>query len=375
MIKKLAHTLAAIALCLQFIGCDIYAEDVVCDHIVQEGMSITFDITSENPNYSSSRATSYGNPELGNGTEWESYINLSGNDYIFYLFDGNNVFQEILNVTSMTTEDNTTYSVTATAKGRYNTFIIIALANWKTSAWNMPTEGYAYPLLEAGISTINEIWTSTAGQRVYDQNSSNFTPSRTSHIPMYGAKVYSLNNNDFKTEEVDLGTFYMIRSLAKIDVYVSASSGITLNNVKLNRFSNYFHCAPINIINIGDEWDQATNQTMNMNLATESFSPSTLDFVKIEENLYRLYVPEYPNTRNDVLAATISVEMTKNNTKKGGTILFEGLESPSSTTKTTLNILRNNYYKFCITGINQYATDIVVDVVPFDNISNNIVFE
>lgn len=375
MIKKLVHTLAAIALCLQFIGCDIHSKDVVCDHIVQEGMYITFNISSESPDYSSSRASSYGSPELGNGTEWESYINLSGNDYLFYLFDNNNVFQEILNVTSLTTEDNITYSVIATARGRYNEFTIVALANWKTSAWNMPTEGYAYPLLDAGISTINEIWTSTAGQRVYDSNSRDFTPSRTSHIPMYGAKTYSLSNNDYKTNEVDLGTFYMIRSLAKIDVFVSASSGVTLNNVKLNRYSNSFHCAPIGLTNIDNEWSQATDQTMNMNLASESFSPSTLDFVKIEDNLYRLYVPEYPNTRDDILAATISVEMKKGSTTKGGTILFEGLKSSSSTEKTTLNILRNNYYKFCITGINEYATDITVDVVPFDNVSNNIVFE
>ena len=67
--------------------------------------------------------------------------------------------------------------------------------------------------------------------------------------------------------------------------------------------------------------------------------------------------------------------MTKNDSYKGGTITFEGMETTSSATTTPLNILRNNYYKFCITGITEYETNIVIDVVPFDNVSNDLVFE
>jgi hypothetical protein len=124
-----------------------------------------------------------------------------------------------------------------------------------------------------------------------------------------------------------------------------------------------------------DEWDQATDGTMNMNLAQESFSPSSLDFIKIEDNLYRIYVPEYPNRRKDIEASTITVSMSKNDSSKGGIISFEGLETTSSTEKTTLNILRNNYYKFNITGITEYETNLVIDVVPFDNVENDLVFE
>ena len=67
--------------------------------------------------------------------------------------------------------------------------------------------------------------------------------------------------------------------------------------------------------------------------------------------------------------------MNKGTSHTGGLISFEGLETTSSTTKTTLNILRNNYYKFIITGVTEYKTDIVVDVVPFDNVKNELVFE
>lgn len=125
----------------------------------------------------------------------------------------------------------------------------------------------------------------------------------------------------------------------------------------------------------GTEWDQATDDTMNTNLVQVSFSPSSLDFVKIGTNLYRLYIPEHPNKRTDVERASISVSMTQNKVTTGGTILFEGKSSTSSTSKTALNILRNSYYKFCIRGINKYSTEAVFDVVPFDDVNNDIVFE
>ena len=124
-----------------------------------------------------------------------------------------------------------------------------------------------------------------------------------------------------------------------------------------------------------DEWDQTTDDSMNMNLTQESFSPSSLDFIEVEDNLYRIYVPEYPNRRNDVKPATISVSMTTDGSDIGGLISFEGLETATSTEKTALNILRNNYYKFEITGVNEYETNVVIDVVPFDHVENDLVFE
>lgn len=374
--RWLTHILWAMAMGLTLIGCDIYSdEDVAGGAMERDGMRVTFTISSGNPEFSTSRASSYGNPSLENGTEWENYVNLAGKDYLFYLFDQDGVFQEILSVKSISTTDNITYSVTADVKEKYSNFTIMALVNWGSSVWNMLSNGFAYPVLEKGVSKIDAIWTTSVGLRVYDTSSKNFMPSQTSHIPMYGARTYSLSAGAFNSEEIDLGAFYLIRALAKIDVYVAANSGITLNNVQLNCYSNYFHCAPVGMTAMDGEWDQATDETMNMNLLQESFSPSTLDFVKIEENLYRLYVPEYPNKRNDVESSTISVLMTKNDSYKGGTITFEGMETTSSTTTTPLNILRNNYYKFCITGITEYATNIVIDVVPFDNVSNDLVFE
>jgi hypothetical protein len=192
---------------------------------------------------------------------------------------------------------------------------------------------------------------------------------------MYGARTYSLNDAAFNYEEISLGSIYLIRALAKIDVMVAQGSGVTLNSVQLNCFSNSFHCAPVGMTAMDDEWDQTTDDTMNMNLLQESFSPSSLEFTKIENNLYRIYVPEYPNRRADVKKATISVAMSKGTSHMGGLISFEGLQTPSSTEKTTLNILRNNYYKFIITGVTEYETNIVVDVVPFDNVKNDLVFE
>lgn len=358
-------------------GCNIYfnGTDGAANGVGNDGMHVTFAISAGHPDYAGTKASSYGTPSLEDGTEWENHINITGGDYLFYLFDANGVFREILFVKDIASSDNNTFIVQAEAREIYRDFTIVALANWRNGGWDMLASGNAYPVLTAGASTIDKIWTGTAGLRVYDASSRTFTPSATSLIPMYGARTYNLEDSDFTTEEISLGTIYLIRSLAKVDVYVDSTSGITLNSVQLNCYSNCFHCAPVGMTAMDDEWDHATDDTMNTNLVQVSFSPSSLDFVKIGTNLYRLYIPEYPNKRTDVERASISVSMTQDKVTTGGTILFEGKSSTSSTSKTALNILRNSYYKFCITGINKYSTEAVFDVVPFDDVNNDIVFE
>ena len=374
--QKFTHILIVLTIGVFLSGCNIYSDrvDGASVDVTDDGMRVSFAISAGHPDYSftkSSCDTLY----LEDGTEWENFIDIAGNDYLFYLFDGSGIFREILNVTEITSSDNKTYLVKAETREVYQNFTIVALANWRNGAWDMISAGTSYPILDIGSSTIDEIWTDEAGLRVYDTDSRTFTPSATSRIPMYGARTYKPEDIDFTTEEISLGTIYLIRSLAKIDVYVSADSGVTLNSVSLNCYSNCFHCAPIGMRAMDDEWDQATDETMNTNLIQESFSPSSLEFVKIEENLFRLYVPEYPNKREGLTPSTISVSMTKNGIENGGTIHFEGMELPSSTEKTRLNILRNNYYKFCITGVTDYNTDTFIEVVPFDDVNNDIVFE
>lgn len=360
-------------------GCDFYSTILngSSDGVENDGMRMTFAISAGHPDYSYTKASSYGAPSLEYGTEWESYVNMSGNDYVFYLFDADGVFREILHVKNITSSDNITYVVEVEARNTYRNFTIVALANWRTGAWDMLSAGNSYPVLNVGSSTIDKIWNDAAGLRVYDAGSRTFSPSSTSHIPLYGARTYSLGNSAFTSERIDLGNIYLIRSLAKIDVYVSADSGVTLNSVQLNCYSNCFHCAPVGMKAMDDEWDQATDETMNMNLIQESFSPSSIEFVKIpgNDNLFRLYIPEYPNKRDDLTPSTISVSMTKDGIQRGGTIFFEGKKTGSSTTHTELNILRNNYYKFCITGIKDYVTETYFEVVPFDDVNNDIVFE
>lgn len=358
-------------------SCNIYNDPDAagCGVARTEGMSVNFTISAGNPAFYGTRASSFDAPSLGNGTEWENHIDVSGGDYLFYLFDADGTFREILYVKDINPSGNGNFVVKAEARETYSNFTIVALANWRTKGWNMLDSGNSYPVLTMGTSTIDEIWTSSAGLRVYDTESRKFTPSATSLIPMYGARTYSLEKSAFNSEEISLGSIYLIRALAKIDVYTAAGLEITLNSVQLNRYSNCFHCAPIGMTAMDDEWDQTTDDSMNMNLTQESFSPSSLDFIEVEDNLYRIYVPEYPNRRNDVKPATISVSMTTDGSDIGGLISFEGLETATSTEKTALNILRNNYYKFEITGVNEYKTNVVIDVVPFDHVENDLVFE
>lgn len=373
---RFAHILLAFAIGLLIAGCNIYSDPdgAGCGMAGSEGMSVNFTISAGSPAGYGTRA-SYDAPSLENGTEWESHIDISGGDYLFYLFDAEGVFREILNVKEISSSGNGNFLVKAQSREDYRNFTIVALTNWRGKIWNQVNSGNSYPVLTKGISTIDEIWNGTTGLRVYDAMSSTFIPSAVSLIPMYGARTYTLNESAFNSEEVSLGSIYLIRALAKIDVYVAADSGISLNSVQLNCYSNCFHCAPVGMTAMDDEWDQTTDDAMNMNLLQESFSPSSLDFIEIEDNLYRLYVPEYPNRREDVVPSTISVSMTKGSSQVGGTISFEGLQTASSTEKTTLNILRNNYYKFVITKITEYETKVVVDVVPFDNVENDLVFE
>lgn len=372
MADRIRHIFLLLVLGMALSGCNIYSDiDELpdCD-VYPDKMHVSFNISAGSPESLNTRALSYDNPVLEDGTEWENYVNIANKDYLFYLFDKDDVFQEILQVTDISKTDNSTYKVSAELRGIYSDFTIVALINWGTDAWVRPSGGPSYPVLTKGVSTVEDIWQNDAGLRVYNSSSNLFTPSETGHIPMYGAKTFSSKPS---SGILDLGTFYLIRSLAKVDVYVDEGSNISLEDVQLNCFSNSFNCAPVAMKSIDDTWDQASDETINLSGVT--YSPSSLDFARINDNLYRLYIPEYPNGNADLQPATISVMMLMDGSYVGGTILFEGKQTTSSTGVSPLNILRNSYYKFHIKAINKYETNVDLDVVPFDNVSNNLEFE
>ena len=70
--RLLTHIVLYCAAMLSLIGCNIYSNVGEADGCVaQNTMRVTFNISSGNPEFQQTKASSYGPPSLENGTEWE----------------------------------------------------------------------------------------------------------------------------------------------------------------------------------------------------------------------------------------------------------------------------------------------------------------
>lgn len=285
------------------------------------------------------------------GTGYENYIDISGNDFRFILFDEAGKYLETPWLKGIhPTGDGefpSEYTVICELKEiPAGTFKVVALVNW--GAGNYPGEDD----LVKGVTTIDDVcsantfdYTPAAG--------SPFVPSTTTPIPMYGIKTcehMTLTTGDVN----DLGDLYLLRALAKVEVVCGQESGLELEKVTLDRFNNKGFFTP---------------QGMFFNTTYVTFphipsdavatSAASLDFV-ISENRDKavIYIPEYRNT-GDGNHCRLTITFT-DNSERHYTVDFEEY-SGGKPTGNLFDILRNCCYRFTV----DKTPDFRVDVVPY----------
>ena len=294
----------------------------------------------------SSRVTE--EPEAGTG--YENYIDIKGGDFRILLFDAtDDTYLTTFEPTSIRPADNTEYPQTYYVEGELsetydNNFKLVILANWEN-----------YPELSAA-STIESVCNDAASIFTY---TAPFTPSATQRIPMYGVKLCTETlRPDLLT---DLGQVDLLRAMAKIQVTCNAE-GFELSEVKLHRYNTSGYCAPTGVDkDTATDWKYEENAVCNhvTHIPANSVSEVSLAFTDTEtEDGFIIYVPEFDNKTNTEERSYIEVSLIHTDDKSTVNLEETNIyfclydeENGTPTPNTDFNIVRNHWYKYDITNV------------------------
>jgi hypothetical protein len=295
----------------------------------------------------------------------------------------------------------------------YPQCVIVAIANWGSI---IPTQteykGDPIQLVAAKTTLFTYSAAPTDADEVRDASVfySDYTPSTTQAIPMYGA--LSAQKTDIDDESVtNLGTLYLYRALAKIIVKVPTDlqsrfeEKITLNKcytagtrgpvylavsnnphvISTATSSGVYKNLDSNHINIPGEINSSGLSWYQIETDILSTTPSTIEnlpfnIIKTDEDYkwYQLYVPEFriktstiTSGNNNVYTAT-GVDNYIEFTDKSGNKWKLAFENSAGE---AFDIIRNHIYVFEVTGIKS-TLSLKYTVVDWDErVSGDIHFE
>lgn len=300
------------------------------------------------------------------GTGFENYICIDGNDFCFILFDGKGKYVQILTALSIELSpsglDYTDYTVLCAALGNPGPeFRIVVLANW--GAGNYP----AASELVKGVTTIDDVC--SAAKSVYSYSPSAdapFAPSAATPIPMYGVKTCAVTLlPDIRN---DIGVIYLLRAMAKIEVRCNPNNdpALELESVKMDGYNTRGFCAPVGMT---DNTGYVSSTHIPESVAEAG---AMLDFtVSPDRQKAVIYVPEYRNTpapSGALSPAPCRLIVTfADNTERQFTIRF-ATYTDGVPTDESLDVLRNVLYRFTVSKSEQFEVTLkpygVVDLNP-----------
>ncbi len=292
------------------------------------------------------------------GTTWENYLDLRGNDFRIYFFTNdqavasdNTLLAELEPTSIYASTANNNY-VTYTIRGELDSafattsnFKVVVAANWS-----------AYPSVTPGTTTMQSLCNASIYYALQD-NGTAVMPSSTTHLPYYGVQDYTgvtweLNKMTQLTTGIS-----MVQAVAKIEVMVNDDER-TLSNVTLDRYNGVGYCAPLYY----DSTSAYDTHELHLVSGGNDSQAKSLAFVKtqerttddegnvIDKETWTAYVPEYDNSGSDY--ATITATFSDNDEEL--TVYFgnyyDGVCTAysSSDVADRFNIARNYCYRFSL---------------------------
>ena len=315
--------------------------------------------------------------EYNAGSGLENFIDLTKKNFRCYLFGLDNTPVSALEVASIYNFGESKYSIrlrlkdTEEIRSALTTGCrFVFLANWGS---------YIDPTPEM---TIEELCSSTFAKFEFSQQKTQL--SETNLIPMYGVKEFENGVQDFKDgkEVSDIGTLYLLRAYAKVDVNIlfkDFEDVPVVTSVSLTHSSSKGYKAPANVTKQSDyitgSWLTDYTPVNIPNDATDIDLTLTKD-----ENTghYVAYVPEYRNVNDSMEPvgnpSRIKICFTIGDTEAGGREVEGYVDFRYSDTPPTgvssgqyFDIARNNWYKFDVT-VKGKDIDWIVDVIPFTSV-------
>ena len=276
------------------------------------------------------------------GSERENYIDIANNNFRILLFNTDNKYLTALKVNRITQtgNDGTTYYVEGELDEAYTDFKLVVLANWGMYADNWTSE-----------TTIADVCETTYSYAIDFDIDDDL-------IPMYGVQTYNdvelrANLMTQLTDEIDL-----LRAMAKIEVTCSAED-ITLTGATLHHYNTSGHCAPANVYSdTADDWGWSDNDVCNhtVHIPADVSSADNLPFTPTDEG-YIVYVPEFDNTdvtRQSYISVSLQHSDDNAPVNLDNTNIYfceYNTETGEPTDNTDFDIVRNHWYKYDITHV------------------------
>ena len=199
-------------------------------------------------------------------------------------------------------------------------------------------------------------------------------------IPMWG--VETISGYAFTPgTNTNIGTIFVLRAMAKVEIELkeAIANEYSLTGAKFNTYNKNVNCIPKGYngytynngtidetVTVNSTKDLRTISTFNPNSTT---SGTDLSFMTVIENQRLVaYVPEYDNDGSLKMVVNL-----KKGTQDGKDydILFNDLRAA---TTTPFDVIRNHYYKYTITGVNEEVEVLVetlsYQVVDYTDINN-----
>ncbi len=298
------------------------------------------------------------------GTGYENYIDILGRDFMFLFFDDNNKYLETMTVNELIPSDDSQYpslyhvlgSIKSPIEG---TFKLAVLTNWGTYP--------AADALKVGETTIEDVCAgnlASVGIFEYSPTSAApYIPSADTPIPMYGVKSYS--GVEFKDGfAADLGTIDLLCSVAKVVLRCKEGLDVELATVKLRNYSSTAYAAPVGM------YDNTVNHGPydNAHVPASSAVNADLDFTKLSDGGYIIYIPEYDN--DATLHSSVVVTFTYDPATEYEIRFCEYVDGKP--VGDDVDVLRNYCYDYTISK--QRDLIIEVDVVPYGEVKLDPIF-
>ena len=169
-------------------------------------------------------------------------------------------------------------------------------------------------------------------------------------IPMWGVKQTALTLDSNQ----DIGVISLLRAVAKVEVNLDATlADYTISSVTINSINRYGYCLPASWQSAAETTDILFAGTMNEYRSI--YTPAQgVEFAEVSPRSRVLYIPDYCNTDALTPSAKISITLSdsSNNTLTfTDAISFGSYVDGKAVEGSAYDIVRNNYYRFNITGI------------------------
>ena len=270
------------------------------------------------------------------GTAYENAINTEQLQ-IKVCDENGTIIGDVDNVIAIKSETDGNYTITGT---------------WEDAADKLTEANKIMVFANCGTSTVTQ---GNIASLVFNRDDTK------QYIPMWGVTTLT------KTLEIgksnDLGTIYLLRSLAKVKVKMKEgmkASGYSLGEITFNNYNTSGYTLPLTYNTVASTAAIRFGNSLHDN----SSWAQSITMTNNDDESIMLYIPEYDNINAATdRKATISLQLMRDGEEEGNYTLHfcnytpEGAPDAAS----TYNIQRNHYYEYTV-GLTDDQVKIVLNV-------------